>query len=167
MRYSALKKPRCWPRAGYLARICSENKFKTQPLSICLYVNVVVRQVLEQHPDGRWKGCIHDNRTGNDRVGYFPSTMVEVISKRTGNGRPRLSPVEMNLTKSSRLNEIGKEDAGERSFLFKAELSSTRKEMKTENLHSHLWRYRLPRAQPRAHTAGSILQRESNTARTR
>ncbi|KAM7372685.1 hypothetical protein PAMP_009834 [Pampus punctatissimus] len=24
--------------------------------------------VLEQHPDGRWKGCIHDNRTGNDRV---------------------------------------------------------------------------------------------------
>ncbi|XP_019749031.1 caskin-1 isoform X4 [Hippocampus comes] len=40
--------------------------------------------VLEQHPDGRWKGCIHDNRTGNDRVGYFPSTMVEVISKRTG-----------------------------------------------------------------------------------
>lgn len=41
-------------------------------------------QVLEQHPDGRWKGCIHDNRTGNDRVGYFPSTMVEVISKRTG-----------------------------------------------------------------------------------
>ncbi|XP_045071856.1 caskin-1 [Coregonus clupeaformis] len=40
--------------------------------------------VLEQHVDGRWKGCIHDNRTGNDRVGYFPSTMVEVISKRTG-----------------------------------------------------------------------------------
>ncbi|XP_061702525.1 caskin-1 isoform X3 [Syngnathoides biaculeatus] len=40
--------------------------------------------VLEQHTDGRWKGCIHDNRTGNDRVGYFPSTMVEVISKRTG-----------------------------------------------------------------------------------
>uniref|UniRef100_A0A1A8JJ41 CASK interacting protein 1 n=1 Tax=Nothobranchius kuhntae TaxID=321403 RepID=A0A1A8JJ41_NOTKU len=39
--------------------------------------------VLEQHPDGRWKGCIHDNRTGNDRVGYFPSTLVEVISKRT------------------------------------------------------------------------------------
>ncbi|TKS68476.1 Caskin-1 CASK-interacting protein 1 [Collichthys lucidus] len=31
--------------------------------------------VLEQHSDGRWKGCIHDNRTGNDRVGYFPSNM--------------------------------------------------------------------------------------------
>ncbi|KAG5832426.1 hypothetical protein ANANG_G00291040 [Anguilla anguilla] len=40
--------------------------------------------VLEQHPDGRWKGCIHDNRTGNDRVGYFPSSLVEVISKRAG-----------------------------------------------------------------------------------
>uniref|UniRef100_A0A8C7N1Z8 CASK interacting protein 1 n=1 Tax=Oncorhynchus kisutch TaxID=8019 RepID=A0A8C7N1Z8_ONCKI len=40
--------------------------------------------VLEQHVDGRWKGCIHDNRTGNDRVGYFPSTIVEVINKRTG-----------------------------------------------------------------------------------
>nr|XP_057906151.1 caskin-1 isoform X7 [Doryrhamphus excisus] len=46
--------------------------------------------VLEQHPDGRWKGCIHDNRTGNDRVGYFPSTMVEVISKRTGGDRSSL-----------------------------------------------------------------------------
>ncbi|XP_051569962.1 caskin-1-like [Myxocyprinus asiaticus] len=40
--------------------------------------------VLEQHPDGRWKGCIHDNRTGNDRVGYFPCNMVEVINKRSG-----------------------------------------------------------------------------------
>ncbi|KAJ6653741.1 hypothetical protein lerEdw1_008768 [Lerista edwardsae] len=42
--------------------------------------------VLEQHADGRWKGCIHDNRTGNDRVGYFPSSLVEAISKRTGKG---------------------------------------------------------------------------------
>uniref|UniRef100_A0A8C8VJY2 CASK interacting protein 1 n=1 Tax=Pelusios castaneus TaxID=367368 RepID=A0A8C8VJY2_9SAUR len=40
--------------------------------------------VLEQHADGRWKGCIHDNRTGNDRVGYFPSSLVEAVSKRTG-----------------------------------------------------------------------------------
>ncbi|XP_048104360.1 caskin-1 isoform X4 [Alosa alosa] len=51
--------------------------------------------VLEQHSDGRWKGCIHDNRTGNDRVGYFPSNMVEVI-KRAGNrghvGSPHGSP---------------------------------------------------------------------------
>ncbi|XP_072337709.1 caskin-1 isoform X7 [Scyliorhinus torazame] len=43
--------------------------------------------VLEQHPDGRWKGCIHDNRTGNDRVGYFPSSIAEVISKRSGGDR--------------------------------------------------------------------------------
>uniref|UniRef100_A0A3P9HZ31 CASK interacting protein 1 n=1 Tax=Oryzias latipes TaxID=8090 RepID=A0A3P9HZ31_ORYLA len=48
--------------------------------------------VLEQHPDGRWKGCIHDNRTGNDRVGYFPSTLVEVISKRTGCRGSEASP---------------------------------------------------------------------------
>ncbi|KAF4015494.1 hypothetical protein G4228_007416 [Cervus hanglu yarkandensis] len=41
--------------------------------------------VLEQHPDGRWKGCIHDNRTGNDRVGYFPSSLGEAIVKRAGN----------------------------------------------------------------------------------
>ncbi|NWZ26209.1 CSKI1 protein, partial [Asarcornis scutulata] len=44
--------------------------------------------VLEQHADGRWKGCIHDNRTGNDRVGYFPSSLVEAISKRTGKYSP-------------------------------------------------------------------------------
>ncbi|XP_071360537.1 caskin-1-like isoform X2 [Trachinotus anak] len=48
-------------------------------------------QVLEQHSDGRWKGCIHDNRTGNDRVGYFPSNMVEVI-KRAGSRTAELSP---------------------------------------------------------------------------
>ncbi|XP_021077034.1 caskin-1 isoform X4 [Mus pahari] len=40
--------------------------------------------VLEQHPDGRWKGCIHDSRTGNDRVGYFPSSLGEAIVKRAG-----------------------------------------------------------------------------------
>lgn len=44
--------------------------------------------MLEQHADGRWKGCIHDNRTGNDRVGYFPSSLVEAISKRTGKYSP-------------------------------------------------------------------------------
>lgn len=45
-------------------------------------------QVLEQHPDGRWKGCIHDNRTGNDRVGYFPSSLGEAIIKRAGKSHP-------------------------------------------------------------------------------
>lgn len=44
--------------------------------------------VLEQHPDGRWKGCIHDNRTGNDRVGYFPSSLGEAIVKRAGKSTP-------------------------------------------------------------------------------
>ncbi|XP_075421822.1 caskin-1 isoform X7 [Ascaphus truei] len=52
--------------------------------------------VLEQHLDGRWKGCIHDNRTGNDRVGYFPSSLVEAISKRTGSRGSESSPSHMS-----------------------------------------------------------------------
>ncbi|KAM6424547.1 caskin-1 isoform 2-T2 [Liasis olivaceus] len=52
--------------------------------------------VLEQHADGRWKGCIHDNRTGNDRVGYFPSTLVEAISKRTGSRGSDASPSHLS-----------------------------------------------------------------------
>ncbi|KAK6301490.1 hypothetical protein J4Q44_G00275430 [Coregonus suidteri] len=40
--------------------------------------------VLEQHMDGRWKGHIHDNHRGTDRVGYFPPSVVEVISRRAG-----------------------------------------------------------------------------------
>lgn len=40
--------------------------------------------VLEQHPDGRWKGHIHDAQKGTDRVGFFPPAIVEVISKRLG-----------------------------------------------------------------------------------
>ncbi|XP_066465524.1 caskin-1 [Tiliqua scincoides] len=52
--------------------------------------------VLEQHADGRWKGCIHDNRTGNDRVGYFPSSLVEAISKRTGSRGSDASPSHLS-----------------------------------------------------------------------
>ncbi|XP_074454160.1 caskin-1 isoform X2 [Larus michahellis] len=52
--------------------------------------------VLEQHADGRWKGCIHDNRTGNDRVGYFPSSLVEAISKRTGSRGADMSPSHLS-----------------------------------------------------------------------
>ncbi|XP_025909679.1 caskin-1 [Nothoprocta perdicaria] len=52
--------------------------------------------VLEQHADGRWKGCIHDNRTGNDRVGYFPSSLVEAISKRTGSRGADASPSHLS-----------------------------------------------------------------------
>ncbi|KAL4657893.1 caskin-2-like [Arapaima gigas] len=40
--------------------------------------------VLEQHLDGRWKGHIHDSQQGTDRVGYFPPSIVEVISRRSG-----------------------------------------------------------------------------------
>ncbi|XP_062874956.1 caskin-1 isoform X2 [Trichomycterus rosablanca] len=58
--------------------------------------------VLEQHSDGRWKGCIHDNRTGNDRVGYFPSSIVEVISKRPGaTGGDRSSSVSSSSSARS------------------------------------------------------------------
>ncbi|XP_068511258.1 caskin-2 isoform X5 [Anas acuta] len=48
--------------------------------------------VLEQHPDGRWKGHIHDTQKGTDRVGYFPPSIAEVISKRTGMILPRMAP---------------------------------------------------------------------------
>ncbi|XP_069065833.1 caskin-1 isoform X2 [Pleurodeles waltl] len=57
--------------------------------------------VLEQHPDGRWKGCIHDNRTGNDRVGYFPSSLVEAISKRTGSRGSDSSPSHLSSSPGS------------------------------------------------------------------
>ncbi|XP_048180004.1 caskin-2 isoform X1 [Corvus hawaiiensis] len=50
--------------------------------------------VLEQHPDGRWKGHIHDAQKGTDRVGYFPPSIAEVISKRTGMVVPRVAPVQ-------------------------------------------------------------------------
>ncbi|KAL6475863.1 hypothetical protein MHYP_G00143620 [Metynnis hypsauchen] len=43
-----------------------------------------VIMVLEQHMDGRWKGHIHDSQRGTDRVGYFPPSIVEVISRRSG-----------------------------------------------------------------------------------
>ncbi|NXD26420.1 CSKI2 protein, partial [Spelaeornis formosus] len=50
--------------------------------------------VLEQHPDGRWKGHIHDTQKGTDRVGYFPPSIAEVISKRTGVVVPRVAPAQ-------------------------------------------------------------------------
>uniref|UniRef100_A0A3Q1IX13 CASK interacting protein 2 n=1 Tax=Anabas testudineus TaxID=64144 RepID=A0A3Q1IX13_ANATE len=43
-----------------------------------------VIMVLEQHVDGRWKGHIHDSQRGTDRVGFFPPSIVEVISRRNG-----------------------------------------------------------------------------------
>uniref|UniRef100_A0A8C9ETN8 Caskin-2 n=1 Tax=Pavo cristatus TaxID=9049 RepID=A0A8C9ETN8_PAVCR len=52
--------------------------------------------VLEQHPDGRWKGHIHDIQKGTDRVGYFPPSIAEVISKRTGMILPRMAPTHQH-----------------------------------------------------------------------
>ncbi|XP_026864918.2 caskin-2 isoform X6 [Electrophorus electricus] len=43
--------------------------------------------VLEQHMDGRWKGHIHDSQRGTDRVGYFPPSIVEVMSRRCAGDR--------------------------------------------------------------------------------
>uniref|UniRef100_A0A673J3E1 Caskin-2 n=1 Tax=Sinocyclocheilus rhinocerous TaxID=307959 RepID=A0A673J3E1_9TELE len=43
--------------------------------------------VLEQHMDGRWKGHIHDSPRGTDRVGFFPPSIVEVISRRSAGDR--------------------------------------------------------------------------------
>ncbi|XP_051244072.1 caskin-2 isoform X7 [Dicentrarchus labrax] len=46
-----------------------------------------VIMVLEQHVDGRWKGHIHDTQRGTDRVGFFPPSIVEVISRRNAGDR--------------------------------------------------------------------------------
>ena len=54
-------------------------------------------QVLEQHPDGRWKGHIHESQRGTDRVGYFPPGIVEVVSKRVGVLAPRLPSASTTL----------------------------------------------------------------------
>ncbi|XP_062264198.1 caskin-2-like isoform X4 [Platichthys flesus] len=43
--------------------------------------------VMEQHVDGRWKGHIHDSPRGTDRVGFFPPSIVEVISRRNAGDR--------------------------------------------------------------------------------
>ncbi|KAM9006663.1 LOW QUALITY PROTEIN: caskin-2 [Sarcophilus harrisii] len=53
--------------------------------------------VLEQHPDGRWKGHIHESQLGTDRVGYFPPGIVEVVSKRAGVTIPRPTPGSISL----------------------------------------------------------------------
>uniref|UniRef100_A0A3Q1BHN8 Caskin-2 n=1 Tax=Amphiprion ocellaris TaxID=80972 RepID=A0A3Q1BHN8_AMPOC len=46
-----------------------------------------VIMVMEQHVDGRWKGHIHDSQRGMDRVGFFPPSIVEVISRRNAGDR--------------------------------------------------------------------------------
>ncbi|KAM6914554.1 caskin-2 isoform 6-T6 [Lycodopsis pacificus] len=49
--------------------------------------------VLEQHVDGRWKGHIHDTQRGTDRVGFFPPSIVEVISRRNAGDRNSVGSV--------------------------------------------------------------------------
>ncbi|XP_069056255.1 caskin-2 [Pleurodeles waltl] len=60
--------------------------------------------VLEQPTDDRWKGHIHDTQRGTDRVGYFPPSIVEVISKRLGStlSRSATAPAQQrpHLTKA-------------------------------------------------------------------
>ncbi|CAN0018063.1 unnamed protein product [Lampetra planeri] len=52
------------------------------PTSLSVKAGEVIT-VLEQHPDGRWKGYIQDSR-GADRVGFFPPSVVELVSRRNG-----------------------------------------------------------------------------------
>uniref|UniRef100_A0A671VUV7 Caskin-2 n=1 Tax=Sparus aurata TaxID=8175 RepID=A0A671VUV7_SPAAU len=55
--------------------------------------------VLEQHSDGRWKGHIHDTQRGTDRVGFFPPSVVEVLSRRAG--RQTSAPPDSQLSTSA------------------------------------------------------------------
>ncbi|XP_053309350.1 caskin-2 [Spea bombifrons] len=61
--------------------------------------------VLEQHPDGRWKGHIHDAQKGTDRIGFFSPSIVEVISKRLGSTLSRnvVIPSHQRLAKPAHL----------------------------------------------------------------
>ncbi|XP_052426864.1 caskin-2 isoform X8 [Carassius gibelio] len=57
--------------------------------------------VLEQHMDGRWKGHIHDSQRGTDRVGFFPPSIVEVISRRSGDRNSVGSAGSMGSSRSA------------------------------------------------------------------
>ncbi|KAJ0060496.1 hypothetical protein NL108_014182, partial [Boleophthalmus pectinirostris] len=58
--------------------------------------------VLEQPSDGRWKGHIHDPQRGTDRVGFFPPSVVEVLSRRTGGTLSRQASLPCQRPPSSR-----------------------------------------------------------------
>uniref|UniRef100_A0A9J7X4L4 CASK interacting protein 2 n=1 Tax=Cyprinus carpio carpio TaxID=630221 RepID=A0A9J7X4L4_CYPCA len=60
-----------------------------------------VIMVLEQHMDGRWKGHIHDSQRGTDRVGFFPPSIVEVISRRSGDRNSVGSAGSMGSSRSA------------------------------------------------------------------
>ncbi|KAM4530219.1 caskin-2 isoform 11-T11 [Odontesthes bonariensis] len=59
------------------------------------------KKVLEQHIDGRWKGHIHDSQRGTDRVGFFPPSIVEVISRRNGDRNSVGSTGSVGSTRSA------------------------------------------------------------------
>ncbi|XP_030064130.1 LOW QUALITY PROTEIN: caskin-2 [Microcaecilia unicolor] len=63
--------------------------------------------VLEQHIDGRWKGHIHDSQKGTDRVGYFPPSIVEVISKRLGSTLSRSATVPAQRQGLTKMQPFG------------------------------------------------------------
>lgn len=60
----------CYPKKNMSGEVC------------CTIVRCY--QVLEQNSDGRWKGHIHDPQRGTDQVGFFPPSVVEVLSRRAG-----------------------------------------------------------------------------------
>lgn len=61
-----------------------------------------VIMVLEQPSDGRWKGHIHDPQRGTDRVGFFPPSVVEVLSRRAGGTLSRQGSLPLKRQLSSR-----------------------------------------------------------------
>lgn len=76
-----------------------------------LSIHALSQQVLEQHPDGRWKGHIHESQRGTDRVGYFPPGIVEVVSKRVGIPVARLPSAPTVLRPSfSRISQPSADD---------------------------------------------------------
>lgn len=76
-----------------------------------LSTHTLSQQVLEQHPDGRWKGHIHESQRGTDRVGYFPPGIVEVVSKRAGIPVARLPSAPTLLRPSfSRMSQPSPDD---------------------------------------------------------
>lgn len=47
-------------------------------------------QVLERHPDGRWKGSIM--KGGVESIGYFPGDYVQLISRPPSGGKNKITP---------------------------------------------------------------------------
>uniref|UniRef100_A0AAZ3QSZ5 Caskin-2 n=1 Tax=Oncorhynchus tshawytscha TaxID=74940 RepID=A0AAZ3QSZ5_ONCTS len=72
--------------------------------------------VLEQHMDGRWKGYIHDNQRGTDRIGYFPPSVVEVISRRAAGDRNSVGSAGSSAGSVGSSRSAGSGQSSENSF---------------------------------------------------